>query len=42
VELVPAEAEAIRDGVRRVLAGESVYAIIKSWQASVPPVPYGT
>ena len=42
VELVPAEADAIRDGVRRVLAGESVYAITKSWQASVPPVPYGT
>ena len=42
MELVPAEADAIRDGVRRVLAGESVYAITKSWQASVPPVPYGT
>jgi hypothetical protein len=41
MELVPAEADAIRDGVRRVLAGESVYAITKSWQASVPSVPYG-
>ena len=39
VELVSAEADALRDGVRRVLAGESVYAITKCWQASVP---YGT
>jgi len=41
-ELVCAEADAIKDGVRRVLAGESVYAITKSWQASVPPVRGGT
>jgi len=40
--LVPAEADAIKDGVRRVLAGESVYAITKSWQAEVPPVRGGT
>jgi DNA invertase Pin-like site-specific DNA recombinase len=40
--LVPGEAEAIRDGVRRALAGESVYAITKSWQATVPPVRCGT
>jgi len=40
--LVPAEAEAVRDGVRRVLAGKSVYAITKSWQAEVPPVRGGT
>jgi len=40
--LVPAEADAIRDGVRRVLAGESAYAITKSWQATVPPVRGGT
>ena len=39
---MPAEADAIRDGVRRVLAGESVHAITKSRQASVPPVRYGT
>ncbi len=32
--LVPAEADAVRDGVRRVLAGESVYAITKLWQAT--------
>jgi len=37
-ELVGAEADAIRDGVRRVLAGESVYSITKQWQATVPPV----
>jgi len=42
MELVSAEAEAIKDGVRRVLAGESVYAITKAWQASVPPVRGGT
>jgi len=35
--VVPAEAEAIRDGVCRVQAGELVYAITKSWQAKVPP-----
>ena len=40
--LVSAEADAIKDGVRRVLAGESVYAITKSWQATVPPVRGGT
>jgi len=40
--LVPTEADAIRDGVRRVLAGESVYSITKSWQATVPPVRGGT
>lgn len=38
MELEPAEADAIRDGVHRVLAGESVYSITKSWQLSVPPV----
>lgn len=37
-ELVPAEADAIRDGVRRVLAGESVYSVTKRWQAQVAPV----
>ncbi|MGH3547604.1 MAG: recombinase family protein [Pseudonocardiaceae bacterium] len=36
------EADAIRDGVRRVLAGESVYAITKSWQNSVPAARGGT
>jgi DNA invertase Pin-like site-specific DNA recombinase len=40
--LVPAEADAIRDGVRRVLGGESVYSVTKSWQATVPPVRGGT
>jgi DNA invertase Pin-like site-specific DNA recombinase len=40
--LVSAEADAIKDGVRRVLAGESVYAITKAWQATVPPVRGGT
>ena len=40
--LVPAEADAVKDGVRRVLAGESVYAITKSWQATVTPVRGGT
>ena len=40
--LVPAEADAIRDGVRRVLAGESVYSITKSWQGTVAPVRGGT
>ena len=39
--LVPVEADAVKDGVRRVLAGESVYSITKSWQASVPPVRCG-
>ncbi|MGH3899239.1 MAG: recombinase family protein [Pseudonocardiaceae bacterium] len=34
--LEAAEAEAIRDGVHRVLAGESIYAITKSWQGTVP------
>ncbi|PZS15341.1 MAG: recombinase family protein [Pseudonocardiales bacterium] len=36
--LVATEADAIRDGVHRVLAGESVYSITKSWQATVTPV----
>jgi len=40
--LVPVEADAIRDGVHRVLAGESVYSITKSWQLNVPPVRGGT
>jgi len=40
--LVPAEADAIRDGVRRVLGGESVYSVTKSWQATVTPVRGGT
>ena len=40
--LVSAEVDAIKDGVRRVLAGESVYAITKAWQATVPPVRGGT
>ena len=40
--LVPAEADAIRDGVCRVLAGESVYSITKSWQGTVAPVRGGT
>ncbi|MGH3788833.1 MAG: recombinase family protein [Pseudonocardiaceae bacterium] len=34
--LEPVEADAIRDGVRRVLAGESVYAVTKGWQGTVP------
>jgi hypothetical protein len=42
MELVPVEADAVKDGVRRVLAGESVYSIAKSWQATVPPVRGGT
>ena len=42
MELVPAEADAVRDGVRRALAGESVHSITKSWQATVPPVRRGT
>lgn len=42
MELVPAEADAIRDGVRRVLAGESVYSVTKRWQAEVTPVRGGT
>ncbi len=37
-DIVGAEADAIADGVRRVLAGESVYSIAKDWQARVPPV----
>lgn len=36
--LEPVEADAIRDGVRRLLAGESVYSITKAWQATVSPV----
>ena len=40
--LVPAKAEAVRDGVRRVLAREPVYKITKSWQAEAPPVRGGT
>ncbi|OZM81192.1 recombinase family protein [Pseudonocardia sp. MH-G8] len=35
--LDPAEAAAIRDGVARVIAGESVYSITKSWQATIKP-----
>jgi len=36
VDPVGADPDAIRDGVRRVLAGESVYSITKQWQATVP------
>lgn len=36
MELVPAEADVVRDGVRRILAGESVYSITKQWRAEVP------
>lgn len=36
--LEPTEADAIRDAVHRVLAGESIYSITKSWQLSVPAV----
>jgi site-specific DNA recombinase len=42
LELVPTEADAIRDGVRRVLAGESIYSVTKRWQAEVTPVRGGT
>lgn len=36
LQLVPEEAEAIRDGIRRVLAGESVYSVTRRWRARVP------
>lgn len=36
VELDEPEAAAIRDAVRRVLAGETTYAVMKLWQATVP------
>jgi hypothetical protein len=36
IAVVPAEAEAVRDGVRRVLAGEPVYAITKSCRRRCP------
>ncbi|MGI8310354.1 recombinase family protein [Saccharopolyspora hattusasensis] len=38
VELEPAEADAVRDGVARVLAGESCYAVTKLWEGSLPTV----
>lgn len=31
-DIVADEADAIRDGVRRVVAGESVYSVMKDWQ----------
>ncbi|MCA1676340.1 MAG: recombinase family protein, partial [Actinobacteria bacterium] len=39
--LEPIEADVIRDGVRRVLARESLYSITRSWQANVPTVKGG-
>lgn len=37
----PTEADAIRDAVRRVISGESVYSITKSWQGKVTPAQGG-
>lgn len=38
LHLVDDEADAVRDGVRRLLAGESVYSITKDWEGRVRPV----
>lgn len=41
MEVVPGEADLIRDGARRLLAGESLYSIARRWNDAGAPTPTG-